>query len=94
MSLVCFGEVKSQARPNQLITFARCLGEARRSRICSGSQQLMSASGQQRHIHGVVAMSAFHPIATKSRTSRHFVLGPTAELESRRSHYPDSWQSF
>ena len=25
---VCFGKVKSDARPNQLITFARCLGEA------------------------------------------------------------------
>ena len=28
MSLVRFGKVKSQARPDQLITFARCLGEA------------------------------------------------------------------
>ena len=28
ISLVCFGKVKSQARPDQLITFARCLGEA------------------------------------------------------------------
>ena len=28
ISLVCFGKVKSEARPDQLITFARCLGEA------------------------------------------------------------------
>src|SRR5271170_3824890 len=28
MSLVCFGKVKSQACPDQLITFTRCLGEA------------------------------------------------------------------
>jgi hypothetical protein len=27
MSLVCLGKVKSEARPNQLIAFARCLGE-------------------------------------------------------------------
>jgi hypothetical protein len=29
VSLVCFGKVKSEARPDQLITFARCLREAR-----------------------------------------------------------------
>jgi hypothetical protein len=29
MSLECFGQVKSEASPNQLITFARCLREAR-----------------------------------------------------------------
>src|SRR5580704_17443930 len=29
ISLVCFGEVKSQACPDQLITFAGCLREAR-----------------------------------------------------------------
>ena len=28
ISLVCFGKVKSEAGPNQLITFARCLREA------------------------------------------------------------------
>jgi hypothetical protein len=28
ISRVCFGKVKSEARPNQLITFARCLREA------------------------------------------------------------------
>ena len=26
--VVCFGKVKGEARPNQLITFARCLREA------------------------------------------------------------------
>ena len=28
MSLVCLGKVKSEARSDQLIAFARCLGEA------------------------------------------------------------------
>ena len=28
ISRVCFGKVKSEARPDQLITFARCLREA------------------------------------------------------------------
>src|SRR5580698_2573215 len=28
VSVVCLGQVKSEARPDQLIAFARCLGEA------------------------------------------------------------------
>ena len=32
--------------------------------------------GQPRHFRDVRVVSAFHPIATKSRTSRHFGFGP------------------
>jgi hypothetical protein len=41
---------------------------------------LRSASGRTRSFGDVRVMSAFHPIATKSPTSRHFGFGPEAEV--------------
>jgi hypothetical protein len=38
----------------------------------------MTALGQTRSSGDVRVTSAFHPIATKSRTSRHFGIGPLA----------------
>jgi hypothetical protein len=40
----------------------------------------MSVRRQKLHIHGVRVVSAFPPIAIKSRTSRHFGFGPKPEI--------------
>jgi hypothetical protein len=42
----------------------------------------MSVAGHLRPIGDVRFQSAFHPIATKSRTSWHFGFGPTASFRT------------
>ena len=47
---------------------------------CSEKSSLMTEMGQSLPKFDVCVTSAFHPIATKSRTFRHFGFGPSADL--------------
>jgi hypothetical protein len=50
---------------------------------CDKAGLPMSQSGQTRSSGDVRFMSAVHPIAAKSRTSRHFGFGPFSDQAQR-----------